>query len=987
MLGSLVRRFLVPLTGNSRPDPQTIRDLYLSAKRLFENHDIRAAQAEYQKYLEYQPHDVDALNDYACCLAAVGMEQAAAEIFEKAFALNDAFFPVVTNYANLLKSKYKTEESLKYLAKARLQSPYLANIRTVYGAILFSRGSAASAAPHNLAGWLSKFDDLRQGNSYLFSLAYCCPDEALLATEHRFWAETLKPLEVEAGRRPSSPQIEIVRSEPRKIRIGYWSPDLQAHSVNFFFRPLLEGHDKNQFEIFIYHDAHKRDEQTDLVEQTADQFFSVAEFQDVDLRDLILSHDLDVLVEMAGHSSSNRLNLLQARLAKLQVTGIGYPPTTGLNTIDLKMLDVHMVDGAESARYYSERIAVLPRSFWCYDPMAPVVAPSVPPCTANGFITFGCVGNLAKITPQMMRCWAEILFQVPRSRLLLRAINFNDPAAQDAMLSPLLELGISRDRIDIRKPEGGDKFSESYSEIDVILDTYPFNGGTTSCFATYMGVPIVTMAGKSLVSRMGESIMNNLGLADWVVRTPEEYVSRAVRAAVEMDCLPALRAEMRQRFQQSALGDRNLFARDFEHMIRHELNNVTSESNQAKVSSVGVLPEDEIIRRAYYVLRSGQFDAARRIVDHCLAHYPTNGAANVLWTERLTSKGKFQEAADYLERTLPIVSQSDHAKVAINLSRLHLLLDRADEARRVIENRNLLAGASEMDRLQLRQIAACIRAGSAAAMPANVKNNSSGGRTQNVEVLIFCDDSALYQLIADDLTIRGAPPASLKIHVRQLSEGLKLQAYEESLDNEGADYKIWIQKNVRIFNTSFWVDLMEAMNSSDLLSVTGAQSWRQSDWRLSAVAEKSGSLIIPSGEKKDFYEVQFFGNQPQLTISGVGVLGGEFLVLKSGAWISEAKSYLESELEQGGTHLEDYFSHAAAAAGARLAVHQCLGVSVDWRVPLDEQYLGEARMRAAELLGINAFDFPEENNSALTVPVRSVDVAVTTQKLFLERGA
>jgi hypothetical protein len=172
------------------------------------------------------------------------------------------------------------------------------------------------------------------------------------------------------------------------------------------------------------------------------------------------------------------------------------------------------------------------------------------------------------------------------------------------------------------------------------------------------------------------------------------------------------------------------------------------------------------------------------------------------------------------------------------------------------------------------------------------------------------------------------------------------------------------------------------MDSYDLLSVAGAQYWRQADWRWSPATEKSGSLILPSGEQDGFYDVQFFGTRIQTTVGGVGVLAGDFLVLKRGPWISNSSNYLESELERGGTHLEEYFSHAAGAAGARLVVHQSLGVCIDWRIPLDERFLGEARMRAAELLELNPFDFPEEDNSVLTVPARNCSVAARTQRLF-----
>jgi len=585
------------------------------ASDLILKEDTRSAIAALKKHLASFPLDVQALNDLGCCLIDIGDENAAFALFEKAYSLDDSYLPVIINHAKGLVDKKRIYEAVGFLRQAKAYEPYSPNVNSVYAAMAFNKSDASTARTYALKAWLGSFDTLRLANCYLFDCAYCDDiDEARLAAEHRFWAETLLPQPV-----PPDEVIEdslVLPAKGKKVRIGYWSPDFRNHSVRYFIFPLLENHDREKFEIVAYHDSPHHDEKTDAIKACCDHFIPVGELPDTHLVSLIRSHRLDILVELAGQTSANRLNLLRERLASRQLTGIGYPPTTGLASLDGKLLDIHIAD-ENSSRYYTEPPLVLDHSFWCFDPKEEPEIAAVPPAEKNGYITFACVGNIAKITQAILACWAKVLERVPNSRLLLRSISLTDQAAADTIADRLVRANIDLARVDLHGPVGGTEFFTSYNSVDIVLDTFPFNGGTTTCFATYMGVPVVSMAGRSLLSRMGKSVLSNLGLTDWIASNYEEYVEKAVGHARNVTFLAHFRGAARSLYAASALGNGRIFARDFE---KHCLA-LLAQAEPSHGHRVAALSAEELVDRAYAVFRLGQFEAAGRIVDHCLRDF------------------------------------------------------------------------------------------------------------------------------------------------------------------------------------------------------------------------------------------------------------------------------------------------------------------------------------------------------------------------------
>lgn len=965
--------------GSSRHDPEARKASFEHANSFSLSGDQRTAITEFRAHLQRFPLDVDAMNNLGCCLDATGDRNVSGELFEKAFLLDDSNLPVIINYAKSLVDKQRINECLKYFPQAKSYEPDSPDVNAVYASIALAKGDAGTARSYALKAWLGSFDNLRKANCYLFYCAYTDIDEARLAAEHRFWAETLLPRAFHASDAPSPPFA--LPAKGGKIRIGYWSPDFRNHSVRYFALPLLENHDKEKFEVIAYHDAPHHDDQTDAIKACCDHFIPVSDMPDAQLVSLMRSHQLDILVELAGQSSANRLNLLQERLATRQLTGLGYPPTTGLSTIDGKFLDTHIAN-ADSARYYTETPLVLDGSFWCFDPKEQAEICADPPAVKNGYTTFACVGNIAKITQAMLDCWAKILSSVPDSRLLIRSISLNDTVAAQFIADRLKQSRIDLARVDFFGPAGGAEFFASYNSIDIILDTYPFNGGTTTCFATYMGVPVLSMAGQSLLSRMGKSVLSNLGLTDWIVTSYEEYVERAILHARDIAFLSRFRAQARSLYATSALGNGKMFARDFEqHCIA-----LLAQTETPPSHLVEALPVEELIARAYAVLRHGQFEAARRIVDHCLSEYPNCGTAHVLSTYQLTEHKKFIEAAEYLETRLANFAGDDKFIALLNIARFNMLANRPDEATSAIASAAECVPDTVTGTLQFRMLQAYLEARDTTGCIERHEMGKPCSDIKSFTVLIVCDDNARYAVLEDRIRQTCKPVAGITVRYQQCSEENRWKSYRDHLLDDGDDALVIIQKNMDVCNAELFTDIIFSLDQFDIIGIGGARCWDRIDWRHSPTENKAISFLIPSGETDGFYEINYAGHDLTPLVGNLAVLDGNFLAIKKAKLRSIDPFILfDPLLEGGGTLQEEHFTHAAFSANLALGVHQNLGVIFDWRIPMTYDHLGEARWQIAQQMSFDPFLDRAGDRSTISIPVNSPEAGMQILGCFLNR--
>lgn len=958
------------------------------ADELRERGDLHAAMVVYRECLAHDQFNVNLINVLGACLWDVGDEQEALACFELAYSLDDSHIPAVTNYAKVLVDKKRSSEAIALLEHAVVCEPNFSNIYTIYASALFARGDGVHAKDLYLKGWLGSFDSLRMVNGYFFPLSYVEVDQRILAAEHRFWAETIRSIDLERDRErraveagePIYPLVPLPgRPTGRRIRIGYWSPDLRDHSVRYFFRPMLEGHNNERFEIFLYHDSHATDDQTVAMKGAADHFHDVYLLNDIQLYELIRSHQLDIIVEMAGHTSANRIALFASnRFATLQLTGVGYPPTTGLSAIDAKILD-RFVAGENASDFYTERPMILPSAFWCFDPMedGQVECAEFPPVDRNGYITFACVGNISKISAGMLSVWAQIMSRVPGSRLLIRSISFVDSTSKDSLTSWLDQSGLDMSRVDVKGALGGEAFFRSYDDIDIVLDTSPFNGGTTSCFSTYMGVPVVTLVGESLVGRMGLSIMANLGAEQWVAYDEREYVEKAVALANDRDFLRQFRQSARKSYKTSPIGNGRLFMAEFEAACEDLLGLKLRDGDLSYKSTVTILSERELVRRIYSVSESGNVEAAQRILSHCLRYYPDSGGAHIFAAQNIFNEGRADDAQTYLEERLNRFGDSDRLSALITMAGWRFASNNRQAARVLVERAERIKSADIFDCKQLALFRASLDAdcGAPVSLPLNQQSNLSTG---SILVIIPCDDSERFNSIRAHLTALCRVPDGWSVTYESCPVDQRYRAYKKFMGNDKHSVLLVMQRNVEVLSDCFYEQVIFGLSQQDVLGLAGAARWTRSHWRGDKFDLKAAGFIT---ESDDAFRLQCLGVAGGEILGGQQVLDGVMLAINRNV-LSYAD--FDAELIQTGWAMEEDWSHMAAQRGARLAVHRNLGVLVRSLPEMDAQTRYPGLLRLQEKYKFELFGEDSGDGMMLSVPILNVNHCMNTMRLFCQ---
>jgi protein O-GlcNAc transferase len=355
------------------------------------------------------------------------------------------------------------------------------------------------------------------------------------------------------------------RSPQRRLRIGYVSADFYDHVVGSNIWPLLRNHDRSQFEITLYANQARSDSMTEKFRKSADAWLTIAGWPDSQVADRILQDGIDILVDLAVHSSDNRLLVFARKPAPVQVTFAGYPGSTGLRAIDYRLTDSCLDPPGMNDGCYAEESYRLPHSFWCFDPQTtePPVAPL--PALQKGFITFGCLNRFCKVNDEVLHLWGQVLRAVKRSRLLLLA----PPGSHRQRTRDfLVRQGIDAERLEFCSRKRRFEYLSLYHQVDLMLDTFPYNGHSTTLDALWMGVPVITLVGSTVVGRAGLSQLTNLGLEELAARTPDDYVRLAVDWAGDLARLQILRSGLRERMKRSPLMDAAGFTRGIEAAYR-----------------------------------------------------------------------------------------------------------------------------------------------------------------------------------------------------------------------------------------------------------------------------------------------------------------------------------------------------------------------------------------------------------------------------------
>ncbi len=399
-------------------------------------------------------------------------------------------------------------------------------------------------------------------SNYLSNLHYLpCLDEKLLFDEHTNWAKIHAPMH------HNSIKHENDFDPNRKLKIGYVSPDFCEHSVNYFFEPLLDAHNRSQFEIFGYGNVEFPDAVTERLKNKFNHYRNIFGIDDDQATNLIRQDRIDILVDLAGHTRNRRLGIFAQKPAPIQASYLGYPDTTGMKQMDYRFTD-NFADTPQSQQFYTEKLLYLPDCFLCYHPseLAPPVSDL--PYKLNKFITFGSLNNNCKINPVIIQLWAQILNHNPQSRFIMKSFSRNQQQLKDYYIDQFAKLGVDESRIEIIEWLPKSEHFKIYEKIDIALDTYPYNGTTTTCQALWMGVPVISLTGSHHASRVGLSILSRTGLDFFAAKTPQEYVLKANALASKPEAIAKLRSSMRARIACCGLCCAKALAADIETAYR-----------------------------------------------------------------------------------------------------------------------------------------------------------------------------------------------------------------------------------------------------------------------------------------------------------------------------------------------------------------------------------------------------------------------------------
>lgn len=476
-----------------------------------------------------ETESLDALLRRGLALEAKGDFEAALQCYRACAAAYPSAVNPRLAMANALSTLWRTDEAIDVYAEALNLSPFRADIYSGY--LLLNHYASA-------------------------------PDAGRIYELHREYGRHMSMQHARSNAFANSAEPE------RRLRIGYVSRNLSRHSVGYFVEPVLTHHDRGAFEVYCYYTHPQSDDATVRMRSLVDSWQVVPESEsDADLASRIADDRIDVLIDLGGHTKLNRLGAFARKPAPLQITWLGYPNTTGLGDMDYRLSD-GIADPEPSAdALHTERLLRINGAFLCYRP--PEDSPPVVPRRADDAIVFGSFNTLVKVNPALTETWARILDAVPASRLLIKCRSLEQPQTAARLLARFEMHGISRNRVALRSwTEGRVEHLASYGEVDIALDTFPYNGTTTTCEALWMGVPVVTRAGSMHMSRVGATLMSNAGLPELVTASADQYVDCAVRLARDRPRLAELREGMRERLLASPLLDQSTFVRNYERCVR-----------------------------------------------------------------------------------------------------------------------------------------------------------------------------------------------------------------------------------------------------------------------------------------------------------------------------------------------------------------------------------------------------------------------------------
>lgn len=502
----------------------------------------------------------------------------AMEWYRRAMNADPNYVGAFLNAAGLLRINGALEEALSLSEHVRQLDPTNTNAHNMIGNCLSELGRVREAlGSFQSAVELDPADSVAHSN-LLYNLNFHTAfGRGQIATLHAAWG------------RMEERRVQNVRVSPRtrpdlrkRLRIGYVSADFRRHSVMYFLAPILRRHARDECEIYCFSSVDREDEVTRQVRQMGIVWRDITAMPDMQACRQIVDDEIDILVDLAGHTGGNRLGIFAHKPAPVQCTYLGYPNTTGLRSIDYRIVDA-ITDPLDTADpYCTEALVRLPRGFLCFSepdlasepgsedqPQVELRLNPELPEKRHGRLTFGTFNNNKKIDAETIRLWGRLLSAFPEAQILLKGRAFRNREVRETIHRRFAQEGVSSDRILLRIQQRSlAEHLNQYNDVDIALDTYPYNGTTTTFEALWMGVPVVTVCGESHASRVGASILTTLGHPEWVAHNDDEFVEACRKIIANRDRRSALRLGLREELRKGNLMDESGFVLQLEAFYR-----------------------------------------------------------------------------------------------------------------------------------------------------------------------------------------------------------------------------------------------------------------------------------------------------------------------------------------------------------------------------------------------------------------------------------
>jgi predicted O-linked N-acetylglucosamine transferase (SPINDLY family) len=513
------------------------------------------------KFAEIQPKNANA-NELLGELVAVVNGFAAAEIhFRRATEIDPSFAIAWSNRGlSLLEKTGHIAEGMECIEKALQLDPFLAaasSARALGLQRLYK--TEESLDLHNSILWMEP-QNARVLSARNMLLNYLPrQDRQSVFEAHKEFGALFAKDEFQVFFNPQEPD--------KKLRIGFISPDLRHHSVAFFLKPLLQNLNPSRFQALLYHCHHSEDSTSAALRKLASKWTNLNGVEDDAAYALIQRDAPDILIDLAGHSAMNRLPLLARGLAPVQISYLGYPNTTGVSAITHRLVDEITDPSGESDAFATEKLIRFSPCAWAYEAPGEAPSPAMPDAALP--VTFGSFNNFLKVTDETLSVWSSILAQLPHSRLLIKSVYLDDPEVRKNILERVTAAGIAEDRVEISGFFAATKdHLSAYNRVDVALDTFPYNGTTTTCEALWMGLPVVSLIGDRHAARVGLSLLTAIGHPEWAAENRDAYIETAVTLAQDRALRIQLRDSLRSEVAASILCDHSGQAARFETALR-----------------------------------------------------------------------------------------------------------------------------------------------------------------------------------------------------------------------------------------------------------------------------------------------------------------------------------------------------------------------------------------------------------------------------------